>query len=93
MQVIEEAIDATHTLDADKLAGYLREHVHPTIVGDLKFGADGEWSKSGVLFVQYQGISGNDLEQFRKPGTYVVLAPDEFRSNAKLIYPYTKTRE
>jgi hypothetical protein len=24
-----------------------------------------------VLFVQYWGINGNDLEQFRKPGTSV----------------------
>ena len=62
MQVIGEAIEATHTLDADKLAAYLRDNVHPTIVGDLKFGLYGEWSKSAVLFVQYQGISGNDLE-------------------------------
>jgi branched-chain amino acid transport system substrate-binding protein len=93
MQVIGEAITATHTLDADTLAAYLHDNVHPTIVGDLKFGSDGEWSKSGVLFVQYQGISGNDLEQFRKQGTYAVLAPEEFKSDAKLIYPYTKARE
>ncbi len=93
MQVIGQAIEATGSLDADKLAAYLHDNVLHTIVGDLRFGADGEWSKSGVLFVQYQGIAGNGLDQFRKPGTYVVLAPEEFKSKAPLIYPYTKVRE
>jgi len=91
--VIGQAIAATNTLDANKLAAYLRANVLHTIVGDIRFNQDGEWSKSGVLTVQYQGIVGNGLEQFRKPGTYVVLAPDEFKSAAGLIYPYSKLHD
>jgi branched-chain amino acid transport system substrate-binding protein len=93
MQVIGQAVAATGTLDADKLAAYLRANVLHTIVGDIRFNQDGEWSKSAVLTVQYQGISGNGLDQFRKPSTYVVLAPDEFKSTAGLIYPYSKLHD
>jgi branched-chain amino acid transport system substrate-binding protein len=93
MQVIGQAIAATGTLDADKLAAYLRTNVLHTIVGDIRFNQDGEWSKSGVLTVQYQGITGNGLDQFRKPSTYVVLAPDEFKSAAGLVYPYSKLHD
>ena len=93
MQVLGQAITATGTLDADKLAGYLRDNALHTVVGDIRFDHDGEWSKSGVLTVQYQGIVGNELEQFRKPGTYVVVAPEEFKSATGLIYPYSKLRD
>ena len=93
MQVIGQAIAATGTLDADKLAGYLHANVLHTIVGDIRFNQDGEWSKSAVLTVQYQGIVDNGLDQFRKPSTYVVLAPDEFKSAAGLIYPYSKLHD
>ena len=93
MQVIGQAVAATGSLDADKLAAYLRANVLHTIVGDIRFNQDGEWSKSAVLTVQYQGISGNGLDQFRKSSTYVVLAPNEFKSTAGLIYPYSKLRD
>jgi branched-chain amino acid transport system substrate-binding protein len=93
MQVFGQAIAATGTLDADKLAAYLHANVLHTIVGDIRFNQDGEWSKSGVLTVQYQGIIGNGLDQFRKPSTYAVLAPDEFKSAAGLIYPYSEPHD
>ena len=93
MQVLGQAIAATGSLDADKLAAYLHGNLLHTIVGDIRFNQDGEWSKSGVLTVQYRGIVGNELDQFRKPGTYVVLAPEEFKSATGLIYPYSKIRD
>jgi branched-chain amino acid transport system substrate-binding protein len=36
--------------------------------------------------VQYQGISGNGLEQFERPGTQVILYPPAYKSG-KLQYP------
>ena len=93
MQVIGQAIAATNALDANKLAAYLRANELHTIVGDIRFNQDGEWSKSGVLTVQYQGIVTNELDQFRKPGTYVVLAPEEFKSATGLLYPYSKLHD
>ena len=40
----------------------------------------GEWAKARVIFVQYHGIAGRDLEQFKTPGTEVIVAPDEYRT-------------
>jgi branched-chain amino acid transport system substrate-binding protein len=37
--------------------------------------------------VQYQNIKTNDLDQFRRAGTQVILYPEGVRSG-KLVYPY-----
>ena len=39
------------------------------------------------LYVQYQGVTGNDLEQFKKAGTQVILYPEKYRSG-KLRTPF-----
>ena len=54
LQVLQQAAEMTKTLDDAKLADYLREHVFATVVGDVKFGAKGEWAQTRVLHVQYQ---------------------------------------
>jgi branched-chain amino acid transport system substrate-binding protein len=72
--------EATKTLDDAKLADYLREHVFTTVVGDVKFGAKGEWAQSRVLQVQYQNIRGSDITQFEDMSTQVVVAPAEYAS-------------
>ena len=36
-----------------------------TIMGDVKFGAQGEWAELRFIAVQYHGIKGNDIEQFK----------------------------
>ncbi|MBC7578370.1 MAG: branched-chain amino acid ABC transporter substrate-binding protein, partial [Tardiphaga sp.] len=41
---------------------------------------NGEWDKARVLMVQYQGITDNTIDQFRKETTQVVLYPPEFKS-------------
>lgn len=55
MQVLGQAIEGTKSLDQDKLADYLRSHTFHTIVGDIAFGANGEWTTPRVLAVQFQG--------------------------------------
>jgi branched-chain amino acid transport system substrate-binding protein len=37
--------------------------------------------------VQYRGIDGSGVEQFKQPGKQVILYPPEFVSG-KLQYPY-----
>jgi branched-chain amino acid transport system substrate-binding protein len=49
-------------------------------VGDMEFAANGEWRRPRVLMVQYRGVSGNGLEQFRGPAPYVILYPPEFKN-------------
>jgi branched-chain amino acid transport system substrate-binding protein len=88
MQILAQAINAVGSLDQAKIAAYIHATKFSTIVGDVKFADNGEWEKSRVLFVQYQNIVGNDIEQFRQPGKVVILYPPEYRSG-KFIYPYS----
>jgi branched-chain amino acid transport system substrate-binding protein len=62
------------------------------VLGDLKFGAKGEWAQSRMLAIQFHDIKGNDIEQFRTMGTQTVLTPVEYKSG-DVIYPYEKARE
>lgn len=91
LQVLGNAIEATKSLDQQKVAEYIRTREHDTIVGKVKFGPNGEWATSRVLQVQFQGIEGTDLAQFKKPGKRVILYPDRFKSG-NLIYPYAKAK-
>jgi branched-chain amino acid transport system substrate-binding protein len=88
MQILAQAVNAVGSLDQAKIAAYIHATKFSTVVGDVKFADNGEWEKSRVLFVQYQNIAGNDIEQFRKPGKVVILYPPEYRSG-KFIYPYS----
>jgi branched-chain amino acid transport system substrate-binding protein len=91
MQVLEQAVTATKSLDDDKLADYIRATTFKTVVGDVKFGERGEWAESRVLQVQFQHIKGNDVGQFRDISTQVVVAPAEYKSG-DMIYPYAKAK-
>src|ERR1043165_9009249 len=91
MQVLQQAIEATKSLDDSKLADYIRATTFKTVLGDVKFGKDGEWAEPRVLQVQFQGVKGNDVDQFRDVKTQVVIAPSEYASG-KLVYPYEKAK-
>jgi branched-chain amino acid transport system substrate-binding protein len=88
LQVLGEAIEATKGLDQTKLADYIRSHTFKTVVGDVTFGKDGEWSKPRVLEVQWQNIKSNSLDQFTDTTTEVILEPAEYRTG-EVIAPYT----
>jgi branched-chain amino acid transport system substrate-binding protein len=88
MQVLEQAVRGAGTIDDDKLADYLRSHTFKTVVGDIAYGKDGEWAESRLIWTQFQGIKSNDLAQFERPDTEVVLLPKQFKSG-ELIQPYT----
>ena len=89
MQIIAAAAEATNGLDQNKMAEYIHKATHHTIVGDVRFGADGEWEQARMLQVQYQGIRGNDLEQFERAGTQVILFPSAYKSG-RLQYPLSE---
>jgi branched-chain amino acid transport system substrate-binding protein len=86
MQIIAAAVEATKGLDQNKMADYIHKTTNPTIVGDVQFGSDGEWAKARIFQVQYQGIVGNGLEQFERPGTQVILFPAAYKSGT-LVSP------
>jgi len=87
MQVLQQAVEGTKSLDQDKLADFMRQNTFKTTFGDVKFGKDGEWAQSRMLTVQFQGLTGNDLDQFKDPKKTVILDPPAFKSG-NVVYPY-----
>jgi branched-chain amino acid transport system substrate-binding protein len=51
MQVLQQAIETAKSLDDDKYSEALRAGTFKTIVGDIKFGSNGEWVEPRVLAV------------------------------------------
>ncbi|WP_210209971.1 amino acid ABC transporter substrate-binding protein [Pseudolabrys taiwanensis] len=92
VQVIGQAIEGTQSLDQAKLAEYMHKTTFKTIVGDVKYGADGEWAKPRVLQAQFRGLKGTGLDQFRQAETLPIVAPAEYKA-ADVIYPYEKAKE
>jgi branched-chain amino acid transport system substrate-binding protein len=90
-QVLQQAIEATKSLDDGKLADYIRANSFKTVFGDIRFGAGGEWAESRVVQVQFRNIKGNSPAQFKDMSTQAVVTPAAYESG-KLIYPYEKAR-
>ena len=91
MQVLEQAVKAVGSIDDGKLADHLRTNTFKTVVGDIAYGKDGEWAESRLVWTQFQGIKGNDLAQFERPDTEVVLLPKAAKSG-DLIQPFVAGR-
>ena len=91
VEVLGQAIAATKSTDQKKVCEYIRDNTHDTVVGKVKFGPNGEWATTRTLQVQFQGIKGSGVDQFRKPGKRVVLYPKAWKSG-KVIYPYSKAK-
>jgi branched-chain amino acid transport system substrate-binding protein len=87
MQVLEQAVSRVGKIDHAAIGADFHANAFSTVVGDLKFDANGEWEKERNIYVQYQGVSGNDIEQFKKAGTQVILYPDQYKSG-KLATPF-----
>jgi branched-chain amino acid transport system substrate-binding protein len=87
VQVLGQAVEAVGSLDQTAIGEYIRANEFQTIVGPIKFGANGEWAETRMLMVQYQGIDDSGLEQFSGPGKRVVLYPEAWKSG-EINYPY-----
>lgn len=90
-QVIAQAVTAVGSLDQQKLGDYIKTHSFDTIVGKVAYAGNGEWKDPRVLWVQYQNVKGNGLDQFKKAGTQVIVYPKELASG-KLQFPYAEGR-
>jgi branched-chain amino acid transport system substrate-binding protein len=62
-----------------------------TVLGDIKFGTDGEWTKTGAIFSQFQHVSGNGIDQFKGAPHQTVVAPVD-RKTGELIDPCAAAR-
>src|SRR5215217_1947871 len=92
IQVLGDAVQATKSIDDNKLADYIGKNTFKTIMGDVKFGARGEWAESRMLQVQYHDIKSNALDQFRGMDTQTVLTPNMYKTG-DVIYPYEKAKQ
>jgi branched-chain amino acid transport system substrate-binding protein len=91
MQVLQQAVEGAKSLDQDKLADYLRSHTFNTVVGDVKFGPNGEWSEPRVMEVQFRDIKSNNVDQFSNPNAEVILWPSTLKTGG-VVYPYTEVQ-
>jgi branched-chain amino acid transport system substrate-binding protein len=85
-QILAKAVSQTQSLDDARLAEYLRNHDFDTVIGPIRFGENGEWATPRILCIQFQGISGHDLDQFKDWSRQVVVYPPQYKSG-KLVYP------
>ena len=90
-QVLQQAIEATKSLDDQALAKYMHFAEFDTIVGKISFTPDGEWTRSGVVLLQFRGVDrSGDLAQFRTPDHQVVVAPNSMATGD--LVPFAKAR-
>lgn len=91
LQVLAAAVTATKSLDQGKLAAWLRTHTIPTIVGNIKYGPNGEWAEPRVLEVQYHGVQDQSLGQWKTDERQTILWPKQY-ATGKMAYPYSAAK-
>jgi branched-chain amino acid transport system substrate-binding protein len=89
MQVLQQAITATGSLNDDKLAAYIHGNSFNTIVGDIRFNELGEWANARALMIQFQDIQGQGLEQYLTGHRQVIVYPAEYK-DGELVQPFAK---
>ena len=47
LQMLQRGIEGAKSIEDDKIAEYLRTNTIKTIMGDIKYGANGEWAEAG----------------------------------------------
>jgi branched-chain amino acid transport system substrate-binding protein len=92
LQVLAAAVEGTMSLDQDKLAEYLRSHTIKTIVGEIKYGPNGEWAEPGMLEIQFHDVAGHDLDQFKTDAKQTILWPARYATGSA-IYPYPMAKK
>ena len=90
--MLGDAIKGANCIDDNKVADYIRGHHFKTIMGEMSFGKNGEWTKSGMMQVQYHGIKeGAGIETWKGMSYQTVLTPPELKTG-NVIYPYAKAK-
>jgi branched-chain amino acid transport system substrate-binding protein len=89
MQVLEQAIKATGSLNDDKLAEHIHNTAFQTIVGEIRFNELGEWATARPVMVQFQNIQGTGLEQYMTGHKQVVVYPPAYK-DGELEYPFAR---
>jgi branched-chain amino acid transport system substrate-binding protein len=90
-QLISSAVKATGSLDQAEVSKWLHANPVDTVVGKIGFDELGNWAERRVLMVQFQGVDGSGLDQFRQAGKEVIIDPVGFASG-KLV-PFAEARK
>ncbi len=90
VDILGQAVNAVGEIDHDKIAEYIHNTKFRTVVGDVEFGDNGEWTQSRTIVVQYQGIENNDLGQFAQPGTRKIMFPADIQTGK--VQPFNSLR-
>ncbi len=88
LQVVGDAIRDAGTLDQDKLTAYIHANAFHSILGDIRFGKDGDWTEAKIIVEQFHDVKGNDVDQFRGGRAETILEPLSMRSGT-LVEPYS----
>jgi branched-chain amino acid transport system substrate-binding protein len=91
-QVLAQAVEGTQSIDPDKLGAYMHSHKFETVVGEIEYGADGEWTKGRTVYTQFQHVAPNEFEQFATGKAQPVLWPPQYKTG-EMIYPYADARK
>jgi branched-chain amino acid transport system substrate-binding protein len=89
LQVLQQAIEGTKSIEDEKIANYFRNNAVNSIMAEgVRFGKNGEWVKAHQLQVQYRGITdAANLETWRGMSYQTVVSPAD-EVTGKVIYPY-----
>ena len=88
MQVAAQAVEAAGGFDDASLSAFARSATFNTVMGTIRFGVKGEWAEPPILQVQFRGISGHEVGQFRNGSRQIVVSPPNFTSGG-LGFPYS----
>ena len=93
IELFGKAIEGVKSLDDGKIADYMHKTTFKTIMGDIKYGKNGEWEKGRMLQVQYHGIKqGAGLDVWRGMSYQNVLTPNDLKTG-NVIYPFEKAKQ
>jgi branched-chain amino acid transport system substrate-binding protein len=91
-QVLAAGIAGAKSLDDAKIADWLHHNEVHTVIGDISFGPEGEWTKPGLFQVQYHDITdAANLETWRGMSYQTVVYPAD-QKTGDTIYPYEKAK-
>ncbi len=91
-QVLGAGVEGAKSLDDSKIADWLHHNEVHTVIGDISFGPEGEWTKPGLFQVQYHGITdAANLETWRGMSYQTVVYPPD-QKTGEAIYPYEKAK-
>jgi branched-chain amino acid transport system substrate-binding protein len=91
-QILAQGVEGSKSLDHNKIAAYIHANTMKTVIGEINYGANGEWKEERFVFTQFQNIKPNNLDQFRDANAEVIIWPQEHKTG-NLIYPYANAKK